>query len=128
MAEQIRSAELLVTKALADPEIKASLTPGAEEKLKDLSQDAMAQTRIPAPSKAVSNVIWVIIVSAFAIIMLGSAYVLARSIFTPLAADTTYMSNTDVMVTLFTTSVAFLAGLLTPSPVSTNNTSANNNT
>jgi hypothetical protein len=119
MAEQIRSADLLVKTALADPEILNDLKTNPEETLNNLGRTVVAQLprAIPPPDTMTSNAIWLIVVGSFAIVMLGAAYVLGWGVFAKLDDKAHYSANADMILTLFTTSVAFLAGLISPSPI-----------
>ncbi len=49
--------------------------------------------------------------------MVGAAYVLGAGITHKLDSNADYASKSDTILTVFTTVVAFLAGLLSPSPV-----------
>jgi hypothetical protein len=119
MAEQIRSADLLVKTALASPKILEELKTKPEETLKALGEDAVQQLPrvLPEPSQTTNNVIWLIVVAAFALVMVGSAYVLGTGVTSKLEAGASYVTKGETILTVFTTVVAFLAGLLVPSPV-----------
>jgi hypothetical protein len=119
MAEQIRSADLLVKTALASPEILDALKNKPEETLKSLGKDATQSLprTLPEPDPTTNNAIWLIVVIAFAAVMLFAAYVLGTGVGTKLEANATYVTKGETMLTVFTTVVAFLAGLLSPSPV-----------
>jgi len=64
---------------------------------------------LPDPDSASVNFIWRIIVIAFVIVLLAAA---GGLLYNALVQTTT----AQVLVTIFTTSVGFLAGLLAPSP------------
>jgi hypothetical protein len=49
--------------------------------------------------------------------MLGSAYVLGSTVTSELKTGATYVTKGETILTVFTTVVAFLAGLLSPSPL-----------
>ena len=119
MTTQIRSADLLVTKALASPEILEALKTKPEDTLKSLAKDTVQQLAptIPLPDSKTSNAIWLIVICSFALVMVGAAYVLGTGVTSKLDASATYASKSDTILTVFTTVVAFLAGLLSPSPV-----------
>jgi hypothetical protein len=55
--------------------------------------------------------LWKVVVWAFAIIHVISVFALVATLFIPMATN-----NSQVIVTVFTGSVAFLAGLFAPSP------------
>lgn len=119
MAEQIRSAELLVTKALASQETLEALKTNPEETLKSLGAEVVNQLPrfLPVPDTKTNNAIWLIVVIAFALVMIGAAYVLGAGVSVKLESGATYVTRGDTILTVFTTVVAFLAGLLSPSPV-----------
>ncbi|MBL8868689.1 MAG: hypothetical protein JNK90_02795 [Planctomycetaceae bacterium] len=70
---------------------------------------------VPPPDQKTSNNVWIIVIWAFVIIMVGAALVLCLSVFFPPAKDGT---KPEMILTVFTTITAFLAGLFAPSPVS----------
>jgi hypothetical protein len=121
MAEQVRSADYLITKALANPDILNGLKTNTEQTLKSLAEEVVQELPRPAvlpqPTAWANNVIWLIIVIAFAAVMVGAAYVLGAGITSKLEQGATYATRSDTVVTVFTTVVAFLAGLLSPSPI-----------
>ncbi|MBS0468103.1 MAG: hypothetical protein JSS31_07850 [Proteobacteria bacterium] len=120
MTEQIRSADLLVKTALSSPDILAGLKQNPEEVLKGLAKgatDSLPRVALQEPDTRTNNAIWLIVVIAFAAVMVGSAYVLGVGVNMKLDAGSTYVTKGETMLTVFTTVVAFLAGLLSPSPV-----------
>ena len=69
--------------------------------------------RIPDPDQKTSDKVWLIIISAFAAVMLLSVLFLGFGMYlTPVTNGT----KPDTVLTVFTTVTAFLAGLFTPSP------------
>lgn len=71
--------------------------------------------RIPDPDQKTSDKVWLIIISAFAAVMLLSVLFLGFGMYvTPVTNGT----KPDTVLTVFTTVTAFLAGLFTPSPTS----------
>lgn len=120
MTDQIRSADLLVKTALSDPNIINALKLQPEETLKGLAKgvtDSLPRPALTEPDRFTNNSIWLIVVIAFALVMLGSAYVLGTGVNVKLEDGATYVTKGETMLTVFTTVVAFLAGLLSPSPV-----------
>lgn len=119
MTEQIRSADLLVKTALASQEILEALKTKPEETLKNLGKNAVQQLPrvLPEPDPMTNNAIWLIVIISFAAVMLWAAYVLGAGVTSKLEATATYVTKGETMLTVFTTVVAFLAGLLSPSPV-----------
>lgn len=119
MAEQIRSAELLVKNALSSPAALDALRSDPATALKALAQDATQSLprALPEPDQTTNNVIWLIVVVAFALVMVWAAYILGMGVTSKLETGASYVTKGETMLTVFTTVVAFLAGLLSPSPV-----------
>ena len=69
------------------------------------------------PSDATRDWIWLIIVGTFAGVLAGSAIVLGLAVFWETKANTTYFAKIATIVTVFTSVLAFLSGLLAPSPI-----------
>ncbi|MBS0294577.1 MAG: hypothetical protein JSS01_18895, partial [Proteobacteria bacterium] len=105
MAEQIRSADLLVKTALANPDTLEALKNKPVETLKSLAQDATQSLprALPPPDSLTNNFIWIIVVLAFAVVMLGSAYVLASTVTVKAEAGVTYITKGETILTVFTT-------------------------
>jgi len=71
--------------------------------------------RIPDPDQKTSDKVWLIIITAFAAVMLISVLFLGFGMYvTPVTNGT----KPDTVLTVFSTVTAFLAGLFTPSPSS----------
>ena len=119
MSDQIRSADLLVKTALSDQKTMDALREHPEETLKELAREATGGLPrvLLEPDKPTNNLLWLLIVGAFALVMLWSAYILGSSVTIKLEAGATYVTKGETILTLFTTVVAFLAGLLSPSPI-----------
>lgn len=119
MTDQIRSADLLVKSALSSPETLDALKSRPEETLKSLAKEATQSLphTLPEPDGDTNNTIWLIVVISFSLVMLGAAFVLGAGVNTKLEAGASYVTKGETMLTVFTTVVAFLAGLLSPSPV-----------
>lgn len=66
------------------------------------------------PSVGVRDWLWVISITAFAVVLVGSFITLAISVFVAPSAGGT---SGQVILTMFTSVVGFLAGLFVPSPV-----------
>ena len=102
--------------SLALPE--ANRTAAVVASVKNLPADQLATLQkalanIPDPDQPTGNVLWKIVIWAFAIVMVGTALVLGLSVFFPGPGAT----KPDTILTVFTTVTAFFAGLLAPSPV-----------
>ena len=72
-----------------------------------------ARPQLGRPSVRVSDRIWLIAVGAFAAVLVGSFLTLAISMFVRVQDAT----SAQVMLTVFTAVLGFLAGLFTPSPI-----------
>ena len=113
MAE--RSVSVAVEAALADPQTLSDMKADPAAALKRLEAQTLQQ--LPPPDADTTSKIWLVVVSAFVLVMVGTALSLGIGVFTKLQADATYATRGDTMLTVFTTVVGFLAGLLSPSPV-----------
>jgi hypothetical protein len=120
MAEQLRSASLLVRTALADDQTLQDLKNDPKATLKKLESATVQQLprALPIPEGTALNGIWYTIVIAFAAVMVFAVVILGVNVWTKLETGATYATRSDTMLTVFTTVVGFLAGLLSPSPIS----------
>ncbi len=98
------------------PQERADLLLGVYRDLPKSSKRC-AQAVLGSPSERTRDAIWLIIVGAFAIVLVGSAACLARAVFVETTANATYFAKIETVVTVFTSVLAFLSGLLAPSPV-----------
>lgn len=114
MSERLRSANLMVMQVLSDPS-KVDALRQNPEKLKEFAVEATRMLDKPTPPA--NDWLWLIIVGAFAITMLFSAAVLGFTVTAKIETGVSYVTKSETIVTLFSTVVAFLAGLLSPSPV-----------
>src|SRR4051794_6188281 len=73
-------------------------------RLSDAEKKALKDLVFPDPSSSVVDKIWMVVVCAFVLVFLGSFVSLI-------------VKPTDPIMTIFMTTAAFLAGLLSPSPV-----------
>ena len=119
MTDQIRSADLLVKNALSNSQTLENLKCKPEQALEKLRKETvqMLPRAIPDPTPKTTNTIWIIIVCSFAAVMLYSVFLLGSGVGTALAKDTVDVTKGETILTLFTTVIAFLAGLLAPSPM-----------
>ena len=62
------------------------------------------------PDRQVIDLVWIVIVISFALVLVGAFVTLALAVFT------SGNLSGDLLLTVFTTTAAFLAGLLVPSP------------
>jgi len=88
--------------------------PEAEKKAIAEQVSAAAQSVVGEPSQKTRNRLWMIVVSAFAIVLVGSFVALAVGVFVPIQEKGV---KPELILTTFTSVVGFLAGLFTPSPV-----------
>jgi hypothetical protein len=87
--------------------------PDAEQK--EVAQQITAATNgLPPPGTETSDKLWTIVVSAFAIVLVGAFLALAVGVFAPIQKEGV---KPELILTTFTSVVGFLAGLFTPSPV-----------
>lgn len=118
MPEQMRSAELMVKNAMADPRIAEKLAADPEKTLKALAKDAIdTLSGFQGTTTKANDAIWIIVICSFALVMLGSAYVLGSTVTTEIRGGAAYVTKSETILTVFSTVVAFLAGLLSPSPL-----------
>jgi hypothetical protein len=66
------------------------------------------------PSDGVRDRLWLIVIAAFAVVLVGSFITLAISVF---VAPSSGGTSGQIILTMFTSVVGFLAGLFAPSPV-----------
>ncbi len=97
--------------ALPDTD-KKTLVLHTAQLMSDADQQDVAR-ELTHPNGGTTNYLWLIVISAFAIVLVGTFLTLAISVF---VGDGT---SPELILTLFTSVVGFLAGLFTPSPVST---------
>lgn len=116
MAKQIRSATVMLEKALSSPQILEDLKTDAVETLKKLESQVVQG--LPAPGPDTASRLWLIVVVSFAVVLVFCAGVLGLGVTAKLETGATYAVKGDTILTVFTTVVGFLAGLLAPSPVS----------
>ncbi len=108
-----RVVDKLPADAKTDFAVRATNSLGAADK-----QEVAQRTGLGPPSPETNDRIWLVVVSAFAVVLLGAAVTLWIGRFNPITPTTgTIYTSTDTVVTLFTTASAFLIGLLVPSPI-----------
>lgn len=114
MTTPMRSATVLMQKALSEPETLKALSADPEKTLKDLERQVVAS--LPLPNDEVVGRLWLIIVSTFSLVLIGTTGVLGAGVFFPKGSGE-FVVPGQVMLTVFSTVVGFLAGLLAPSPM-----------
>ena len=109
-----------VVDAATPTELK-ELAIGAASKVSTSDKrEIVKRAGLSEPSTWARDIIWLVVVVAFASIMVGAGWTLAQGrmlAITP--GEGALFTPTETVVTLFTTAAAFLAGLLAPSPVGT---------
>ncbi len=98
-----RRAATVQFEAVADP---SPHEPHAAQMLVSTDQREEVVEHIGTPHPSIVNHLWLIVIVAFAIVLVGSFLTLA------------WTAEPDVMLTIFMSVVGFLAGLFTPSPSS----------
>lgn len=88
--------------------------PDAEQKEVAQKITAAAANGIVGPRQETSDKLWTIVVSAFAVVLVGAFLALAIGVFVPVQEKGV---KPELILTTFTSVVGFLAGLFTPSPV-----------
>jgi hypothetical protein len=86
-----------------------------EDQKKVVTKEVVAG--LGSPSEGTRYTIWLTIVGAFALVLLCSAAALFYAAFAETKANATYFGRIETVVTVFTSVLAFLSGLLAPSPV-----------
>ena len=115
MTEQIRSATALVDKVLSDPKNVQDLQNDPAGTLRRIETQVTQQ--LPPPTSKIVDAIWLIIVIAFGLSLIYSVWVLGQGVTAELKANVAYATKSDTILTVITTIIGFLAGLLAPSPV-----------
>lgn len=85
----------------------------------DAQADVVQQARVqlPLPGQETTDKVWRMIVLSFSIVLVGAFTALALVATGAVQAIFGQPGTDDVMLTVFTTAAGFLAGLLSPSPV-----------
>jgi hypothetical protein len=90
-------------------EDKMSLAVTALRNLSDADRaDVQQRVGLGAPGKGTTDQIWLIVIGTFCVVLLGATFTLAFAVIRKIDAP--------ALLTIFTTTTAFLAGLLSPSP------------
>lgn len=95
---------------------RARATQEAVNALPNDQKNLMAEALgLHPPSPSTSNKVWLVVIYAFAFSMVVSVVVLGVGVF---VSSTNGVAKPDTILTIFTTTTAFIAGLFSPSPVS----------
>ena len=116
MAVQMRSATVMMEKALSNPETLADLKTDPEGTLRKLESQVIQG--LPAPDPNTARYLWLIVVASFAFVLVFCAVILGLGVTEKLENGTKYAVEGGTILTVFTSVVGFMAGLLAPSPVS----------
>ena len=92
--------------------IKSAIQAQPEPERKSLAKQVSAGA-MPPPTDGARDRLWLIVVCAFAIVLVGSFTALAVGVFLPASGKVT----PELILTMFTSVVGFLAGLFVPSPI-----------
>jgi len=113
MAEQIRSAELLVKTALGTPGVLDDLKARPEETLKKLESQVIQQL----PARALEQDKWIyrMVVGSLSIVVITVVF---GVIYLTVKATTPTVQIPDVLTALGSAAIGALAGILAPSPAS----------
>lgn len=100
------------------PAVKEAMQGRTKEEKQEIAKNVVAAANggLPPPNPETRDKLWKIVVTAFAIVLVGSFIALAVGVFAPIQAKGV---KPELILTTFTTVVGFLAGLFTPSPVAT---------
>lgn len=111
---QIRS----LLKGLKTEDIKTAVVEAAKQ-LTDEEKEAVARDirGLPPPTPPTRNWLWMIVVSAFSLVLVGTFISIAIAMFKTQTADTITLAKPELVLSMFTSVVGFLAGLFVPSPV-----------
>jgi hypothetical protein len=71
---------------------------------------------MPPPDVVTRNLLWKIVVVAFAVVLVGTFGIITSSMFITQAKDIVTLVKPELVLSMFTSAVGFLAGLFVPSP------------
>jgi uncharacterized membrane protein YbhN (UPF0104 family) len=113
--ENLKNVALEAFKQLPDEE-KNAVAKETVSQLPKPQQDELARDirGLPAPEAHTRNWLWVIVVCAFSVVLVGSAFTIALGMF--IAPAETAPAKPELVLTMFTSVVGFLAGLFVPTP------------
>ena len=70
------------------------------------------------PGQPTNDRLWLIIVVALCAVMVFAVVLLGLGMMTKVEPNATYLTKPETLLTVFTTTIGFLGGLLVPSPIS----------
>ena len=104
-----------LSKAELIPALEEAIQERPKEDKKEIAENLTAAANgIGPPDPETRDKLWTIVVTAFAIVLVGGFVALALGVFLPIRENGV---KPELILTTFTSVVGFLAGLFTPSPV-----------
>jgi hypothetical protein len=99
--------------------LKSAIVDGAKQLSDQDKGDVINQIQggMAPPSDKIRDVLWVIVISAFGIVLIGSFVTLAIAVFRTQDPTKTNLVKPELVLSMFTGVVGFLAGIFVPSPV-----------
>ena len=113
--DNLKSCAVEAVKQLPDEEKKAAVEETAAQ-LSKPQQDEVAQALrgMPPPAEPTRNALWLVVVSGFSVVLVGTFLTIAIGMFKAPAEGA--VTKPELVLTMFTSVVGFLAGLFVPSP------------
>lgn len=113
----LKNAVVKGTQKLPEPERKAAVQETAAQLTKPQQEEVVKSLRsggLGPPKDKTRDLLWLIVVSAFAFVLVASFVAIAASMFKAPAQGA--LAKPELVLTMFTGVVGFLAGLFVPSP------------
>jgi len=109
-----KAAARLAIKKLGSEDKQALLAESVKQLGTKDKQAVIDQAGLRSPGQKSSDILWLIIVVSFATVLVGTFLSLAIGVL--ILNKSAASSELQIILTMFTSAVAFLAGLLTPGP------------
>ncbi|MEZ5164025.1 MAG: hypothetical protein R2688_09825 [Fimbriimonadaceae bacterium] len=103
-----------------DPGFGITLEPDQKAFLKTKFEEVQS-SGIPSPTIDIANAIWFVVVVTICLVILGICIALVANLGKPLDPSKNYIVSGETLLAIFTTTIGFLAGLLSPSPFKSKN-------
>jgi hypothetical protein len=117
MADKDRQMITKTIKDMSTDELQSTLV----QSYKDLSdpekKEVAKSLGLTEPEPRARNAIWIIAVTAFSTVLVGSFITLAFALFQTQKEGVDNVAKPELIMSVFTAVVGFLAGLFVPSPV-----------
>ncbi len=100
-------------------DLKSVLIEGAKQ-LPDEDKGAVAdeiRSGMGQPSDPTRDRLWIIVIAGFAVVLIGSFITLAIAVFQTQDTTRVNLVKPELVLSMFTSAVGFLAGLFVPSPI-----------